>query len=868
MTKVAQLSLQFNTIAQFRPIAERLVGIAKAYPGKFVVARYGEDPKTGARLDTVNIHVPHSEGVEGLCKAVRLLAGTPGGNVYIMAALVRDDLPDGLKGTEADTVGVLAFVADFDAGHDPASREDRLPDTAHAEVETSPGNFQSWLFFDRPYPPEDVKPILRALVTKVGCDPTCKDVSHVYRVPGTLNWANKAKQKKHGRSPEPVRARLVMEPEDWHQGITLDDLKSAMVVKWGPDVFTAAIAVATEEFDWHQTNGNINSKLHPGTVEKHLHIWTESTDRSAEAFRFMNLAKRNGHTPEEVVQMFLCYPKAPIVGHYVGAGGEISEKRIRDDVVRAFTKEDKRPKRDRSNVFRLHTEEEAKPVREVRVVGGNLPKIIDEAEAGLIEQGTDLFQRGNMIVRPSPHEEITLAKGRTTHGMKLIPVRTAGMMEHLTAAVDFQRYEKATDSWRSIDCPKDTAQAYLERIGMWKLRRLAGTINAPTLRPDGSILERPGYDAATGIFYHPAGVVFPAIPAEPSRAEALAALAMFKRLLSEFPFTSPASRSVALSGFLTACVRRSLPTAPGHASTAPVAGSGKSMLSDLISMVATGHDAPVIAQGRTEEEMEKRLGAALIAGDAIISIDNCTEPLEGALLCQALTQQILMIRRLGQSVNVETPSNAAIFATGNNLKIVGDLTRRFLVCALDPQMERPELRTFNTDPHKILCEHRARYVVAALTVMRAWIVAGRPDFPNRQPALGSFEEWSHLVRDCLMWLGEADPCETIEAARADDPERTQLAALLENWEAVIGERRVTAKEVIQATMGVQTEAMIALGDALVAVAASFVRAGDSIDPVRLGKYLGKHAGRVIDGRAIVKRGLSAGNSYWQLEYQW
>jgi putative DNA primase/helicase len=93
--------------------------------------------------------------------------------------------------------------------------------------------------------------------------------------------------------------------------------------------------------------------------------------------------------------------------------------------------------------------------------------------------------------------------------------------------------------------------------------------------------------------------------------------------------------------------------------------------------------APVISQGRTEEELEKRLGAALLAGDTAIALDNCEHPLESSFLCQALTQQKLSIRMLGVSKNVETPVNAAIFATGNNLSIVGDLTRRALICALD-----------------------------------------------------------------------------------------------------------------------------------------------------------------------------------------
>src|SRR5207245_182808 len=95
--------------------------------------------------------------------------------------------------------------------------------------------------------------------------------------------------------------------------------------------------------------------------------------------------------------------------------------------------------------------------------------------------------------------------------------------------------------------------------------------------------------------------------------------------------------------------------------TAPTPGSGKSLLVDMVAMLATGRPMPVIGQGRSEEELEKRLGAALLAGDVAISIDNCNHELQSSFLCQALTQQHLNIRLLGLSRHVKTPVNAAIF---------------------------------------------------------------------------------------------------------------------------------------------------------------------------------------------------------------
>ena len=345
-----------------------------------------------------------------------------------------------------------------------------------------------------------------------------------------------------------------------------------------------------------------------------------------------------------------------------------------------------------------------------------------------------------------------------------------------------------------IDAPDDVADALLSRGGNWKLPILSGVTKTPFLRRDGSICETPGYDAASGLLYKPGDQDFPAIPQQPSKDDALAALALLEHLLGDFPFVAPADRAVALSAILTILDRRSMTAAPLHAFTSPTAGTGKSLLVDVAAMLAINQPMPVISQGRTEEELEKRLGAALLAGDTAIALDNCEHPLQSSFLCQALTQQKLNIRMLGVSKNVETLVNAAIYATGNNLTIVGDLTRRTLICALDAHCERPELRTFDTNILETARVQRSRLVVAALTVLRAWHVAGaRVD----AAPFGSFEAWSHRVREPLIWLDRADPCDTVAKVREDDPNRTGLLAVLAQWREAIGMNMVrTVREII------------------------------------------------------------------------
>ena len=262
------------------------------------------------------------------------------------------------------------------------------------------------------------------------------------------------------------------------------------------------------------------------------------------------------------------------------------------------------------------------------------------------------------------------------------------------------------------------------------------------------------------------------------------------------------------------------------------------------------------------------MGAALLAGDPIIAIDNCERPLSGDILCQLLTQPTLKVRVLGKSLNVEVSTSVCLFATGNNFTVEGDLTRRTLLCRLDPQVERPELRKFDFNPIDEVRQNRGLYVHAALTIMRAYLRAGCPGKPE---PLGSFEDWSERIRGALLWLGEADPCETIEAARASDQRLVSLTGLVELWNEHFGGEVVTSAQIIEhATKRQPARDVLSPGDwefchpelreALLAVAGE----GGKINGRRLGTYLRHQVDRVVGDCCIVKGGLSHGSQRWQL----
>jgi hypothetical protein len=656
-------------LVDVEPLIDRLLRVAGLLDGKFVIVGFGEDPGTDAPLAPEIVHVSNrqSDKRSALIAAIEHVSRRPGANAYIAPALFRPNLPAGKKGAEADVLCQLAIVSDFDQKQDPATRHQRLPICPHAQVETSPGNFQTWMFFDRPYPPDQVKPVLLALAAETKDD--CKSVDHLFRVPGCLNWPTRRKREKLGRSPTPVRAKFALLAEPWdEEGVALDDLKATMAVKyWEPEVFLEAGGEPidpSDGFDWHQSDKDEWNPFDAGEVIKHLSNPKYAEDRSKGAFRLMRLAKRRGYTPEKIVEVMLQHPTTPIMRHYADADGAVSEQRIRADVIRAYAKRNEapRPSLSADHVFRWMPDEARKwpPRREIKLLGGELVKNVDDAEAAMVEQGTDIFQRGDMIVQLA-HAAIPTRHDAKITGTRFVEVTQAALVEHMTAAAIFSKWNASANDWKPVNCPVDIAQTYLARRGRRKLRHSAGLINAPTLRPDGSVLDRPGYDEATGFYFDPGGITFLPIRLRPLRKYALAALAALKYLIRTFPFASPESRSVALSAILTAMVRRSLPSAPMHAFTAHAAGSGKGLLVDTVAMIATGRRVSAITQGRNEEETEKRLAAAFIAGDGVVLLDNCTLPIDGDTLCSIMTQESVKLRVLGHSELREVSTNATMF---------------------------------------------------------------------------------------------------------------------------------------------------------------------------------------------------------------
>ena len=456
---------------------------------------------------------------------------------------------------------------------------------------------------------------------------------------------------------------------------------------------------------------------------------------------------------------------------------------------------------------------------------------------------------------------------------KARPVSLDWLADHMGRVCEFYTLGKRCDKdgdeapvERPDDAPLPVARAILAKHGARGLPKLVAVVTAPTLRPDGSILDVPGHDEASGLLYYCEHPNPPRVPHAPTPAQALAALRELWQPLCLFPLVDDVDRGVVLQGLLTAALRASLPTAPGIGLDATAAGSGKTLLGRCIGILATGAEPAILPPTDNDDETRKRLFAALREGYRVVLWDNVREPLGNASLDAFLTAPVFADRVLGSSQTTSLPNRAVFIATGNNLRLSSDTCRRVLLARLDTQMETPYSREFNFCPAQQFEADRLRYVIAALTIVRAYIAAGRPKAASGRTA--SFETWDDLVRQPLSWLAAlvqeagdadlpriADPLLATTRAFEQDPETSQLAALLEAWHAAFGNAQTTMATVARRA---ETDQQLAL------IVEEITGQSGRTNTRSLGRWVERMAGRIVNGKCFARVGLRAGFMHWRV----
>jgi hypothetical protein len=228
-----------------------------------------------------------------------------------------------------------------------------------------------------------------------------------------------------------------------------------------------------------------------------------------------------------------------------------------------------------------------------------------------------------------------------------------------------------------------------------------------------------------------------------------------------------------------------------------------------------------------------------------VQFDNLRGVVHSAVLEALLTSATHSDRLLGFNKSVDLVNDRLWVATGNNVKIGGDLARRCLFVAIDPGMADPHLRTgFRLHPLEWIAENRGAYLAAILTVARAWVLAGSPKDITRSD---DFAQWHGALRGMLQWAGVpgvfGGDSTDISAASEDDAEWSEfLAALHQSFAGVPFTSAQVVGRIASIASGIAPELLpgdLAEKHGRMAGAGSLTKS--------LGKWLSNRDGRYADG---------------------
>jgi hypothetical protein len=171
--------------------------------------------------------------------------------------------------------------------------------------------------------------------------------------------------------------------------------------------------------------------------------------------------------------------------------------------------------------------------------------LLETAHEILAKRSPRLFRYGGVLVHAERLPQSLQVKGGVTVSASTIilePASNEWLQLELARIASWQKPVVKRDGsldWVPCDPPTKVAAGVLADRARWQCRVLNRITEIPTLREDGSICATPGYDERSGLYFDPNGRSFPAISANPSRHDAMAAITRLQNPLRDFPFVDP-----------------------------------------------------------------------------------------------------------------------------------------------------------------------------------------------------------------------------------------------------------------------------------------------------------------------------------------
>ena len=469
-----------------------------------------------------------------------------------------------------------------------------------------------------------------------------------------------------------------------------------------------------------------------------------------------------------------------------------------------------------------------KPV--IRVLAGDLHRVVDAAEKELANRGRH-YQAGGLIV--------SVSTDPTSGDPSIVPTSAPALTRELSVAATWERYDRRTQDWVRCDPPTRHAAILYDAQRFRHLPPLAGVVRQPYFREsDCELITRAGYDRTAQRFgvFDAREFVIP----DPTPDAARAALALLEDLLTEFHFVAPTDKAAALAAIFTAVVRPSLPYAPGFHVRAPVFGSGKTYLCELIGAFAGPAGNAKVSYPTTSEEATKMILSLLLTSPAVIEFDDMdTDWIPHGTIKRMLTAEQITDRILGVSKTATVSTRTLFLGSGNNVGPIRDLLRRVLTIHIDPRCATPATMTYKGFPVAKVRQRRGVYVAAVLTIIQAWRKAGMPR--AAADSIVTFDgAWSDYCRYPLMWLGQPDPATALLEQVRHDPDGDALRGLMTEWRAAFGSTATTVRKAVEAALYNERNLLDAMREFP-------VEERGEINRSKLGWLLKKNANRIVGG---------------------
>lgn len=375
---------------------------------------------------------------------------------------------------------------------------------------------------------------------------------------------------------------------------------------------------------------------------------------------------------------------------------------------------------------------------------------------------------------------------------------TAAVLAHLLAQHTYTYRHTPKGGQEEFSPPREILAAALAPREWPAVRALHGIIGAPVLRRDGTLLQTPGYDPATGLYLAPTVQIDP-IPDKPTAEQVEEARAFLtERFLVDFPWTSKADRANYLALLVSPALRPFLRClTPFGIVTATMPGSGKTILTAAIGLL---YGQRVLSWPDADEELRKSITAVMAEAAGAIVFDNLAEGavIDSPILARLITEHTWSDRRLGSSANVAYPNDRLWLATGNNLAVGGDMASRTVLVRLDPDMPHPEERsgfTIPDLPQWIMEQGNRRTLLRhVLTLIVDWCAAGAPQAEG--VTMRQFTPWARAVGGFLAHHGIEGFLTNVDEVRAVDESDEEWTGFLARWWKLHQDRPVLANELL------------------------------------------------------------------------